>query len=330
MHGVTVDLDVLTDAVALACRAPSLHNSQPWRWISTGDVVSLFLDTEVAPQYTDTSGRELVVSCGAVLDHFRVSMAAAGYRATADRLPNPNNQNHLCDIDFRPAGFVAEAYRERAEAIQRRRTDRLPFAAPPHWDGFLEFLEQLPAAHDWPGVDMVVLPDESRADLIRASELARSTRRYDSAYHAELFGWTTPLAISEGIPTGALLSPAESERVAIGRDFPTAGTGDRLPDIATDDCKVVVLSTEDNTRDSLLRCGEMLSSILLDATMAGLATCTLSHLTEVPASRRIVSALTGSQSIPQVLVRIGSSCGHDDLIPRTPRRPVSEVLSFRD
>ncbi|MCG7592623.1 NAD(P)H nitroreductase [Mycobacterium sp. PSTR-4-N] len=330
MNSVTVDLDVLSDAVALACRAPSLHNSQPWRFISTGDVVSLFLDPDSAPRHTDTSGRELIISCGAVLDHFRVAMAAVGYQATTDRFPNPNNPNHLCDIEFRPAGFVAEAYRQRAEAIRRRHTDRLPFAAPPHWDAFAEFLEQLPVAHDWPGVSMAVLPGESRADLIRASEMARTARRYDSAYHAELFGWTTPLAISEGIPAGTLASPSESERVAFGREFPTPGTGDRLPDIATDESRVIVLSTEDSTRDSLLRCGEMLSSILLDATMAGLATCTLSHLTEVPASRRIVAALTGSSSIPQVLVRIGSSCGHDDLTPKTPRRPVSEVLRIRE
>lgn len=330
MHGVTVDLDVLRDAVALACRAPSLHNSQPWRWVSTGEVVSLFLDADMAPRHTDTSGRELVISCGALLDHFRVSMAAAGYRATVDRFPNPNNLDNLCDIDFRPAGFVAEAYRQRADAIARRRTDRLPLATPPHWDAFAEFLEQQPAAHDWPGVSMCVLPDESRADLIRASDLARSARRYDSAYHAELFGWTTPLAISDGIPAGTLPSPSESERVPFGRDFPTPGTGDRLPDITVDQSKVIVLSSEDSTRDSLLRCGEMLSSILLDATMAGLATCTLSHLTEVPASRRIVAALTGSSDIPQVLVRIGSARGHDDLTPKTPRRPVSEVLRIRE
>ncbi|MBX7450513.1 NAD(P)H nitroreductase [Mycolicibacterium sp. 3033] len=330
MHSVTVDLDVLRDAVALACRAPSLHNSQPWRWVSTGDVVSLFLDADTAPHHTDTSGRELVISCGAVLDHFRVSMAAAGYRATADRFPNPNNLDHLCDIDFRPAGFVAEAYRQRAGALARRHTDRLPMSAPPRWDAFLAFLEQLPAAHDWPGVSLCVLPDDSRADLIRASELARSARRCDSAYHAELFGWTTPLAISEGIPSGALPSASESERVPFGRDFPTPATRDRLPDIDTDQSRVIVLSTEDNTRESLLRCGEMLSSILLDATMAGLATCTLSHLTEVSASRRIVAALTGSSNIPQVLVRIGSSRGHDDLTPRTPRRPVSEVLQIRE
>ena len=29
----TVDTEVITKAILLACRAPSLHNSQPWRWV---------------------------------------------------------------------------------------------------------------------------------------------------------------------------------------------------------------------------------------------------------------------------------------------------------
>ena len=29
-----VATDVIKDAVLLACRAPSLHNSQPWRWVA--------------------------------------------------------------------------------------------------------------------------------------------------------------------------------------------------------------------------------------------------------------------------------------------------------
>ena len=46
----------------------------------------------------------------------------------------------------------------------------------------------------------------------------------------------------------------------------------------------------------MLQCGEMLSAVLLDATMAGLATCTLTHITELPASREIVAALIVEQT----------------------------------
>ena len=35
-----MDTKVIRDAVWLACRAPSLHNSQPWRWVAEGHVVA--------------------------------------------------------------------------------------------------------------------------------------------------------------------------------------------------------------------------------------------------------------------------------------------------
>lgn len=326
MRDVIVDIDVITDAVALACRAPSLHNSQPWRWVSEGPVVSLFLDDAQTPKLTDPTGRELLISCGAALDHFRVAMAAAGWTCNVDRFPNPNNRDHLASVDFTPLDFVTEAHRRRADAIARRRTDRLPYARPADWDVFLGTISRGVGSN---GVSVFAIGDARQPELVRASELTRTARLYDSGYHAELVGWTSEVAVAEGIPEGTLPSDAESKRVAIGRDFPVAAHADRRRDISDDDAEVVVLSTEDCTRDSRVRCGELLSSILLDATMAGLATCTLSHLTEVPASREIVRQLTGSESTPELLVRIGSAPAPDDIAVPTPRRRVTDVLEIR-
>jgi hypothetical protein len=76
----------------------------------------------------------------------------------------------------------------------------------------------------------------------------------------------------------------------------------------------------------------LLSAVLLDATMVGLATCTLTHITEVPASREIVAGLIGhsSQDItPQVLIRVGRAPSIEDVPPPTPRRPVDEVFEVR-
>lgn len=51
-------------AVRLAARAPSLHNSQPWRWRVDGDLLDLYpVDERLVPA-TDRSGRQLLISCG--------------------------------------------------------------------------------------------------------------------------------------------------------------------------------------------------------------------------------------------------------------------------
>ena len=97
---------VIERAVELACRAPSLHNSQPWRWVADGAVLHLFADPARIGRHTDSTGREVTISCGAVLDHLRIAMAAAGWQAAIDRFPDPSNRNHLACDEFQRMPFV--------------------------------------------------------------------------------------------------------------------------------------------------------------------------------------------------------------------------------
>jgi hypothetical protein len=326
MRHTMVDSEVIKSAVQLACRAPSLHNSQPWHWVVEDSTVQLYLDKDRVLYSTDHSGREALIGCGAALDHLRVAMAAAGWMANVDRFPNPNNVRHLASIDFSAMDFVTDAHRRRADAVLQRRTDRLPFGEPPDWD-LVE--PRLRGAVTSDAVRLDVIADELRRELSEASQLTESLRLYDSSYHAELSWWTGPFETSEGIPHSSLVSASESDRVDIGRSFPVTRNTERRLGLGHDHSKVLVLSTYDNERDSVLRCGETLSALLLDAAMAGLATCTLTHITELRASRDIVASLIEQAATPQVLIRVGQSPQTDDVPPATPRRPIDEVLEVR-
>jgi hypothetical protein len=325
MRDTGVEPKVIRDAVWLACRSPSLHNSQPWHWRVEGDVVQLYVDPNRAPRRTDQSGREALIGCGAALDHFRVAMAAAGWTANVDRFPNPNNFLHLASVDFTPMDYVTDAHRHRANAILARRTDRLPFTSPPNWQSMEAELRQ---AVDGTRVFLDVIADELRPELAEASQLAESLRLYDSGYHAELLGWTTGFKLTDGIPSSSLVSAAESDRVDVGRNFPVTQHSDRRPWLDEDHAKILVLSSDDSTHDDVLRTGEALSAVLLEATMADLATCTLTHLTEVLASRMVVGTLIGKNTTPQVLIRVGQAPSVGETIPPTPRRPLAEVLDM--
>lgn len=325
MRDVAVDTEIIKAAVKLACRAPSLHNSQPWHWVFDGRVLQLFANPTRPTPATDRSGRETLISCGAALDHFRVAIAPAGWTANVDRFPNPNDPDHLASIDFSPGRFVTDGHRRRAEAILQRRTDRLPFAAPSEWE---LFEAELSGSLDTASVQLTVIPDQLRPELVAASDITESLRMYDTPYHEEIYWWTAGLAATEGIPPGSLISAAESDRVDIGRSFPVTPDSHRRPEVAEDHAKIVVLSTFDDGRDSVLRCGEALSAVLLDATMAGFATCTVTHLVEFPASRTVVAKLAGG-NLPQVLVRVGLVPAGGDVHEPTPRRPIDEVFEVR-
>ena len=114
--------DLIT-AVEHALRAPSVHNTQPWRWRIAGDTVQLHADWNRHLVATDPDRRDLVVSCGAALHHLLVVLAAQGLEAAVDRLPDPDDAGHLATVTVRPGtGPVADT--SLFPAIDRRRTDR--------------------------------------------------------------------------------------------------------------------------------------------------------------------------------------------------------------
>jgi nitroreductase len=327
MTQMMVDTKLITTAVELACRAPSLHNSQPWHWVASTTTVDLFVDPHRTVTSTDRSGREAIISCGASLDHFRVAMAAIGWDANVDRFPNPNNLDHLASIDFASVDYVTQARRDRADAILRRRTSRLPFGAPKHWASFEPVLR---SSFEGELVTLDVLANDVRPRLAEASRLTEALRRYDDRYHHELDWWTAALRTSEGIPQSALVSQSDGRRVDVNRRFPTDPFDERSSAGTYDQAKILVLSTPRDTRVDALNCGEALSAILLECTIDGLATCPVTHVTELEASRDIIRDLTsGPAAVPQVLIRVGIE-PEGELVPEpTPRRPLSEVLEIR-
>lgn len=327
MQDTMIDTATLTTAVQLASRAPSLHNTQPWRWVSDSEGLKLFLDPNRVVPSTDRSSREAIISCGVMLDHLRVAMAAAGWASTVERFPNPNNRDHLATVQFSPMQFVTEAHRRRADAILARRTDRLPMRAYEDWESFETLLRARLA--DSPA-HLDVLSDDVRPEVAEAAALTESLRLYDSAYHAELTWWTTPFATEDGIPQSSLVSAEESERVGVSRAFPVTSHSERRRTVNDDSATIVVLSTDGYSRADALDAGEALSAALLECTLAGLATCPVTHVTELHASRDIIGKLIDRDACPQVLIRVGVAPALEEVAPPTPRRPVETILTVAD
>ena len=320
-----VETEVIEDVVRTACRAPSLHNSQPWQWVFSRGQLRLFLDPSRILD-TDHSAREALISCGAVLDHLRVAMAAAGWQSHIDRFPNANRPNHLASIEFTPVEFVTERDRRLASAIGARRTDRLPFSAVTEWQSIEAVVASSANRH---AVHLEVIADDLQPRLEEAAQIADSLRMYDTPYHNELHWWTAPFEPSEGIPYSALISAAEGDRVGIGRAFPVPRRPERRLEIPEDHAKILLLSTDGDARADALAAGETLSATLLECTMAGLATCPVTHLTEVTVTRDLIRSLMDHDAVPQVLIRVGVVPVTEKAPPPTPRRPLSAVLRLK-
>ena len=137
---VLPDETMLRRVLGSAARAPSVYNSQPWRWCGCAtDGVDLFADPDRHLMTIDPDGRDLLLSCGAALHHLVVALAGWGWSAQVDRFPDPENSHHLARVwpstRSPSAGPVA-----LARAIPLRRTDRRRFSAQPVEQVLLETL----------------------------------------------------------------------------------------------------------------------------------------------------------------------------------------------
>ncbi|MFE6924418.1 hypothetical protein ACFVAV_25565 [Nocardia sp. NPDC057663] len=90
----------------------------------------------------------------------------------------------------------------------------------------------------------------------------------------------------------------------------------------------MVLSSTGNSLDDWLHAGEALSAVLLECTRAGLATCALTHITELVSARKALEGLITGTGVPQALIRVGAAPADDAPAQATSRRPVKEMLSI--
>lgn len=328
MDATIPDTDVVRTAVDLACRAPSVHNSQPWRWRYDAGRLDLFSDPSRLLIAADPRGRQLLISCGAALHHLTVAMTSLRWRTHVDLLPDRGRPQLVASMRFSRDATPRSHDFDLLAAIRRRRTDRTAFGPLPAHALLPELFRT--AADD--GVTVTVLPDSARPTLAAATELSSAVRRYDASYQAELHWWAGHRFETQGIPESALATAAERARVSVGRAFPEprrqpADTAPDAADAPDDGSTVLMLGTPGDGPVDWIRSGRSLSAITLEATVARLATCPLTHLTDVDRSREVIRELAPAAGIPQLLIRVGTPT-HPAPMNDTPRRPVAQVLTI--
>ena len=112
----------LENALGLAARAPSAGNLQPWRWEVSGAAMHLYADWRRQAGESPTDRRDVLLGCGAVLDHCAVALAAAGWSPRVRRFPDGLDDSHLAILEVVEQPPTA-ANLELAVAIARRRAD---------------------------------------------------------------------------------------------------------------------------------------------------------------------------------------------------------------
>src|SRR3954447_18807636 len=129
VHGSAMR-EVLELAARKAAFAPSVHNTQPWRFRLADNRVELLADQTRQLSALDPTYRQLLISCGCALFNARVAVASAGCRAEVRRLPDPADGNLLARLTIEP-GEPSSPIAALHAAIERRHTNRRRFGTDP-------------------------------------------------------------------------------------------------------------------------------------------------------------------------------------------------------
>lgn len=316
------DAGTVRTVLSLASRAPSVHNSQPWRWRVDATSLHLYSDDSRQLPNIDPDGRDLMLSCGAALHHCVVALAAVGWLSKVTRLPNPADPSHLAAIELSPhrADSVDIAL---AAAIPRRRTDRRYYSSWPVPVGDVALMAARAARS---GVTLCQVEDLDNLRKI----VAKSVRDHmNEDYLAELTAWSGRYASVAGVPARNTPAPDATAKIP-GRYF--AGPVLPMPpdsSSADDNAVVLALGTRNDDRLAQLRAGEATSVVLLTATSLGLVSCPVTEPLETPGTRAAVQAdIFGDSNYPQMLLRVGWAPINADPLPATPRRDLADFVEW--
>jgi hypothetical protein len=322
------DPQTLLAAIELANRAPSVHNTQPWRWLVGNSSVHLMADRSRAVPATDPDGRDLLLSCGAALHHLRTAFAALGWATVVHRVPNSHDPDHLAAIEARPH-VPTEDDVALAAAVNRRRTDRRRFSS---WEIPSDFLDLMVRRAARAGALLVPVTDRaSRWLLTRAVESAARSQAEDPRYRLELAAWSgRSRAASDGVLAVSALASGGWHDDTVMRMFPGGALVNSVTGRGEEDGgELLVVATLRDDAVSVLRAGEAASAVLLTATDLGLGTCPLSQPLEVLDARATVreEVLDGA-ACPQLIVRAGWAPTSAAPLVQSPVRRTEDTVDY--
>ncbi|WP_405638889.1 Acg family FMN-binding oxidoreductase [Streptomyces sp. NBC_00019] len=303
-------LDAVTveSLLAAAVSAPSIHNTQPWRFRFDPD--SQVLEVRSVPErtlpLTDPMRRAQYLSVGAALFNLRLAAVHQGRRPEVRLLPDPHDLGLLAVVRLTgPLGTDDQpAAPGLYEAIARRRTSRRPFTGRPVPE---PIVAQMTSAAHAAGARLHLPDIAGTRRLLRLTAQAEARNHTHPGRSAETRRWITAPGADTlyGIPVTALGPPDAGGRVPM-RDFTGAPPPLRLPALWFErHVQLALLWTPHDRRDDWLRAGQALQYVLLTATAHGLRTSLLHQAMEWPDLRAATALPRHKRCHPHVLIRFG-------------------------
>ncbi|MFK4145354.1 Acg family FMN-binding oxidoreductase [Streptomyces sp. NPDC004065] len=324
---MSLDVSTLERLVASAAAAPSIHNTQPWRFRPRpeSETLEIHAAAERGLRHADPTGRALHVSVGCALLNLRVAAARFGREPVTRLLPRPDRPTLLATV--RLAGPVhGDPAPGLYDALWRRHSSRSPFSSRPLP---AQLLTELTESARTEGAVLTLPAPEEAARVLRVTREAERRNTADADRAAESRHWLRgpgagPVPPGLGVPAAAVGPQDFRDRIPM-RDFGAHRHPAVLPARPYEPRPVIaVLSTAHDRRTDWLRAGQALERVLLVATAHGVRASLLHQAMEWPDLRaRVGPPSDGLRGHAQMVLRLG----YGPEGAASPRRTVPEVLT---
>jgi hypothetical protein len=319
---VPIPADQVDYLIATAARAPSVHNTQPWRFRAGHDAIELYADQRRKLR-VDPVGREMLISCGAALFGLRLAVRSLGYLPMVELLPDPARLRLLARVRLGRKEPMTGRERQMLAALPHRHTHRGPFAPGPLPTGLLAGLQHDALAE---GATLAlidpVLAYQRLADIVGA---AGRRQDLEPAARADVRRWSRDVAdpARDGVPAHAFTANASRQPGRLPqRDFDLGRGLGLLDDGGPPPAATAVLLTPGDGRADWLRAGQALHQLLAHAASEWVFASLYSQPLEAAAIRAVIGDRLALPGAPQMLLQLGLA----HTAQATARRPASDLI----
>jgi nitroreductase len=294
--------------LAAAVHAPSMHNTQPWRFEVHGPTVDVLLDEERTLPFEDVSGRAAHLGVGAAVFNLRVAAAVLGHESRIATHPDPARPEIKARVYLAGRGTPIPELSCLYGEVSQRHTYRGPLLDHPIHPSVRRELDEAARAE---AAELHWLDPTAVSGLGALLRQTDIEDRADEDRRQERETWIGGDRSADGIPERAL--GPQPVRQSFVRDLSAGFDSTHRSQAVFETAPViVVLSTRDEDVDAWIRAGSALQRVLLVATSYSLTASFLDQLLERPAPRAQVRHLIGGRW-PQMVLRMGypaQSNGH--------------------
>ena len=307
--------------IATAARAPSVHNTQPWRFKVGTYAIDLYADTG-RKLSVDPVGREMLISCGAAVFGLRLAIRSLGYRPVVELLPEPGRMRLLARVRLGEQAPMTALERKMLEALPHRHTHRGPFQPGPLPAGLLARLQHDAMAER----ATLAIIDPGQAYQKLADIVAKTIRRMDldPVARADMQRWSRDAGSQarDGVPAHAFAAETSHQGGRLPqRDF-DLGRGLGSLTSGGPPAVTAVLLTSGDGRADWLRAGQALHRVLLHAASRWIFASLYTQPLEAGAIRALIKDRLALPGSPQMLLQLGVA----RTTQATARRPAEELI----